>query len=155
MQDQNTVSAAVAIQKNASAVLELFDLFDEFATDVSLEENGAWVVYRGATRFLIARANNEAYGKALTSVLEANSEALGRGDEASDALSKKLMREIMAETLLLGWENVKYKGQIDVPYSKETAVALLEHNDFRLWVKRQSEMRDRFKATLVEEAAKN
>jgi hypothetical protein len=158
VQGQNTtvtsINAAVAIQKNASAVLEMIDIFDEFATDAALETGGAWVTYRGATRFKIARANNDLYGAALTKAIQENQEELKKGTPESEALSERLMLEVMAETILVGFEHVKYKRQ-PVEYSKAVAVEMLAHNDFRLWVKRQSENREYFKAVLVEEAAKN
>jgi hypothetical protein len=149
-----TVNAAVAIQKNASAVLEMFDLFEEFATDSVLEVEGAWHTYRGATRLKIARANNDEYGKALTAALDEHREALTAGDAAADELSKRLMNEIMAKTILKGWENVKIKGVI-TEYTPEVGAQMLAHNDFRLYVKRVSEDRELFKLKLVEEAAKN
>lgn len=157
MQDQaqaTGINAAVAIQKNASAVLEMIDLFDEFATDAALEVEGAWVTYRGATRLKVARANNDEYGKALTAAMEEHSEVLLAGGDEAEALSKRLMNEIMGKFILKGWENVKYKGKV-VDYSPEIAAEMMVHNDFRLYVKRTSENRELFKLKLVEEAAKN
>lgn len=157
------ISAAVAIAKNASAVLELLDMFDEFATDIALEVGGAWVPYKNGTRFKIARAGNDAYNEALNKVMDENREALLLNDTAAKDLSERLMCEIVADTILKGWETVqgeqtlnhiKYKGQT-LPYSREAAITLLSHGDFRNWVKRQSDNREYFKAKLVEEAAKN
>lgn len=148
------VNAAVAIAKNASAVLEMIDLFDEFATDAALEINGAWVPYKGATEFLIARANNDDYNKAITKALDENRAALQVGGPEAEALSERLMREVMADTLLKGWKNLKYKGKV-VEYSRDVAIELLAHKDFRAFVKIQSENREWFKLKLVADAAKN
>lgn len=149
-----TINAAVAIATNASAVLELLDMFEEFATDIVLEVEGAFIPYKNGTEFKLARANNEAYGEALTKALDENRDALNKNDAAAKALSDKLMIQIIADTILKGWNNVKYKGAV-LPYSVENAKLLLAHSDFRAWVKRQSENREWYKAKLVEEAAKN
>ncbi len=166
----NTVSsipAALAIATNASAVLQMLDMFDEFATDLALENNGAWVTFKNGTAFKIARANNDAYAEAISKAMDENREALLAGNDAAKALSEKLMNEVIAATLLKGWKTtqtidgvettadaVKYKGA-EVAYSKEVAVQMLGHRDFREWVKRQSEHRDYFKAILIAEASKN
>lgn len=147
------VNAAIAIQTNAPAVLAL-DLFAEFATDAALENGGAWVTYKGATRFLIARAQNENFGALIAKTLQENEAAL-QGDSAeAKALSAKLMNEVLAKTILLGWENVAFKGK-PVDYSVETAAELLTMTDFRVWVREQSANRDNYKLKLEDEAVKN
>jgi hypothetical protein len=149
-----TVNAATAIQANAPAVLDLLDMFEEFATDAALETNGAWVAYKGPTEYLIARSNNDEYTDGLNKSLEENREKLEKGDDAAKALSKNLYIDLMQRTLLKGWKNVKYKGKV-LEYSPENARLILQHDDFRAWVKRQADNREYFKAKLVEEMSKN
>ena len=48
------------------------------------------------------------------------------------------MQEAMAETILLGWENLSYQGEL-LPYSKENAMKLLAIRSFRDDITRLSE----------------
>lgn len=166
-QSVQSVPAALAIAKNASAVLQMLDMFDEFATDPILENEGAWVEFKKGTFYKVCRANNDAYSEKLNKLMEEHRDVLIKGDDAAKELSERLMNELMAETVLKGWKTVqtvdgeeisvdyiRYKG-VDQVYSREVAVQLLGHRDFREWVKRQSEYRDYYKAVLVEEASKN
>lgn len=151
------VNAAQAIQQNPAAVF--LDMFEEFATDSALETGGANVPYKDkGTVFKIARSSNTEYGEALQKAIDENRDALNvqtdEGREKAKALSKRLMLEVMADTILKGWENVVYKGQ-PLTYTRENAITLLGHDDFRQWVKVQSENREYFKARLIEEASKN
>jgi hypothetical protein len=148
------VNAAVAINANAPAVLDIFDLFEEFATDAVLETGGAWVPYKGGTEFLIARDNNENYGEAISAALSEHAEALERKDDAAKKLSEELMIDVVAKHILKGWKNVKYKGKM-LEYSIENAKTLLRHKDFLTFVRSTSRNRDLYKAKLIEEQAKN
>lgn len=148
------VSAAVAIMNNAPAVLDLLDMFEEFATDAALETGGAPVPYKNGTVFIIARANNTEFSEEVSKALEENRDKLAVGGKEATELNNRLMAGIMARTLLKGWENVKYKGKI-LPFNIANATTLLMHDDFRVWVRNQSANREYFKAKLVEEAAKN
>lgn len=145
------VNAATTIMANPALV---FDMFDEFATDISLETGGAMVPYKGDTKFKLARANNTEYGEAISKALAEHSDSLSKGGPEAEALNVRLMIDVVANTILKGWENVTYMRK-PFPYSLENAKVLLAHNDFRVWVKRQSENREYFKAKMVEEVAKN
>ena len=149
------INAAVAIAKNAPAVLAAIDLFDDFATDAALETGGALVPYKGDVKFLIAREQNENFGTAITKALTDNETALQAENDESKALSEKLLLEVMADTILLGWEgNVVYQKQ-PLPYSRDNAIKLLGHADFRAWVRRQAANREHYKARVLDEAVKN
>ena len=131
------------------------DIFDEFATDEKLEIEGAWVDYDDKTRFRIAREYNDHFQRVFSETQEKHSRALKAKTEEAKKLSGKLMIEIMAKTILLGWEGpVKVRG-VAVEYSFENAVKLLEFKGFRGWVASQASTEANFKAEAEEADAKN
>lgn len=147
------VNAAIAIAANAPAVLASFDLFEEFATDAALETGGAWIT-RGPARFLIARDGNDNFSEAIAKAFAENEDAIKGDTPEAKELSARLMREVLAKTILLGWENVSYKKQ-PLVYSVENAAEMLKHSEFRTWVRQESLKRDHYKAKAEEAAEKN
>jgi hypothetical protein len=83
---------------------------------------GIWVDYRDA-RLLIGSINGSAYKNLRQRKLQAALTA-ARGKKLTTEQIEKLNVENMAETILLGWENLTEGGQ-NVPYSKEKALDLL------------------------------
>lgn len=122
----------------------MLDIFAQYATDETLENEGTFVEH-GDAKFLIARSGNRKYGKLLTALVEQNQQLLDKKDEAADALSDKLMIEVMAKTVLIGWENVGYQGKV-LPYSVENAKLLLGVKDFRRLVSKWADDIALFKA---------
>ena len=64
------------------------------------------------------------------------------------------MVKVIAKTILLGWENVKFKGE-DLPYSLTNAEMLLGIKDFRREIVKLADDFDSFKAQKAEEDEKN
>lgn len=108
----------------------MLDIFRQLATDEQLEVSGTWKSFGGA-KFLIARAGNPRYTKFLTDVLEKHKADLEVKGEASDKLSMQLLVDTIAETLLLDWQDVSFRGVV-TPYSKEAAREALAVKDFRV-----------------------
>lgn len=131
----------------------MLDIFDHFATDESAETNGTWVPLGGA-KFLIARSGNSKYVKLLSQEVEKNQKLLEVKNDEADKLSDKIMITVMSETILLGWEDTAYQGK-PLPYSKENAIKLLSHKDFRRWVAAQADDIGNFKAKLEDDQVKN
>ena len=130
------------------------DIFKQFATDDNAEVNGAWQKGPGDSEFLIARANNRKYQKALAKAIEENQDLLKSESEAADARSEEIMATVYAETILLGWRGkVEYK-ESPIAYSKENAVKLLLHKEFRKWVAKKSEDLDAYRAKQETEQGK-
>lgn len=149
------IAAATLIQANAPLALAAIDLFDEFATDAALETGGALVAYKGDVKFLIAREQNENFGAAITKALEDNRDAIEGDSPEAKALSEKLLLDVMARTILVGWEgNVTYQKQ-PLPYTTDNAIKLLGMSDFRAWVRRQAANREHYKVKVQAEAVKN
>lgn len=129
---------------------ELFDVFTEYATDETLENQGTWFPLGGKARVLVARNGNRAYAKALTSKVNEHQKALDLGDEAADLLSEKIMIEVMADTILLGFENLAFKGKA-ISYSRDTAIELLKVKDFRRRIVEFSDTVSAYRAKLEAE----
>lgn len=118
------------------------DFFD-FATDNDTEENGTWFPVGGGSELLVARNNNKAYGKALTSEYERHRHLLELGGDAADKQSEELMIGVLASTVLLGWRTKQADGSYaptitfkkkQVEYSVAAAKELLEMREFRRMV---------------------
>lgn len=127
-----------------------FDVFEEFATDEALEENGTWFELGKGAALLIARSGNRAYGKALAKAVEKNRVALDFEDEAADKLSDEIMVDVLARTILLGFRNLSFQGK-PAEYSLEKAKEMLAVKDFR---KRVIAYSDNFEAYKVKQEAK-
>lgn len=129
------------------------DIFNEFATDKTLENEGTNIPMGDAT-LLVARANNKAYGKLLNKLLVENRLVLDKDDAEADALQEKITIQVLAETVLLGWKNVSYQGK-KLDYSKDNAKLVLSHIDFRRRVIALAEDMANFKAAQVQATVKN
>lgn len=127
------------------------DIFYAFATDAALETQGTWFNLSKDTKLKIARAGNTEYVNLLRKKLEDSRIDLDAKDDESNARAEKMMVEVMAETILLGWEGpMKYQG-VDLPYSKANAVKLLQHKDFRRKVSGFSESFEAFRVKQEQE----
>lgn len=120
------------------------DLFSQFASDETLENNGAWQDIGGDSKLLVARAGNRKYAKLLTKLVEKNKRVLDGDDDAADAKSDEIMVQVIAETLLLGWEGITYKGK-ELPYSIANAKLVLGMKEFRKVVAKLAEDQDAYK----------
>lgn len=129
------------------------DIFSTYAVDETKEQSGTWMEV-GDAKFLVARAGNKSYVKLLGKEVEKNQKSLDRKDEAADALSDKIMIDVLAETILLGWENVSYKGK-PMEYSKVNAKELLSHKEFRREIMKLADDFNAFKAAQEAEEVKN
>lgn len=129
------------------------DIFAQFATDESLENNGTWFPLAEGTRVLVARSDNRAYAKLLTKLVEQGRKSLDLGGEVADKKSDEIMVEVMAKTILLGWEGVSFKG-VDLEYSVETAMQVLSIRDFRKRIAQFADDTTAFKMKVEEEQGK-
>ena len=124
-----------------------FDIFETFATDENLENNGVIVpVGKGkASTLLIARSGNRAYAKAVTKAVEKRQVELDGEDDAAAAVSDEIMIAVMAETILLGWTALTFKGEDMGGYTFEKAKKLLGVKDFRKFVAKHSDNFEAYK----------
>ncbi len=129
------------------------DIFSTYAVDEVKEQSGTWMDV-GDSKLLIARAGNKAYVKMLSKQVERNQKSLDRKDDAADALSDKIMVDVLANTILLGWEGVSYKGEV-MEYSVANAKTLLTHKEFRREVMKLADDFNSFKLQQEVEEVKN
>lgn len=124
------------------------DIFAEYATDDALENEGTWMEL-GDAKFLIARSGNKNYTRKLSKAVERHKKQLDRKDDAADKLSDQIMIDVVAETILLGWEGVSFQ-KAPLVYSVDNAKKLLAIKDFRRQI---MELADDFEAFKVKEEA--
>jgi len=127
----------------------MLDIFSQYATDETLENSGTWFTLGKGARVLVARAGNRQYSRALNKKVETHRAALDTGDDNADAVSDEIMADVMAETILLGWEGLSFKGE-PMSYSRENARKLLLVKDFRRQI---GQFADNFEAFKVKEEA--
>ena len=129
------------------------DLFDEYATDETLELDGAWVEIGKGRELLIARSGNRAYAKLLQKTVDKASKVLDMGDDVADAKSDEIMVEVIATTILRGWRTkvdkayvptVNFKGEA-VTYSVAQAKKMVAVKDFRRLVMKHAEDMEAYK----------
>jgi hypothetical protein len=126
------------------------DIFASFATDESLENEGKWFNLSKTAKVRVARSGNAKYVKQLRKKLEENRIDLdSQGDEAND-LAEKVMIEVLADTILVGWEGLEYRGK-PMEYSRLNARILLQVKDFRKKIVGFSENFEAFKVKQEEE----
>lgn len=131
------------------------DVFAEYATDETKEEQGVWhPVGADGTELLIARSGNRKYSRLLAQAMDKHGRALDLKNEASDKLSETIMVDVLAESVLLGFKNVSYKKS-PMSYSVVNARTLLGHKDFRQLVTRLSNDMEAYKVAVEAEAEKN
>lgn len=134
----------------------MLDIFSQYATDESLENNGTWRDIGGGTELLIARIGNDKYVKHLNKLVEQNKKLLDSGTDEADAKSNEIMVEVLANTILLGWrskvgeqyqDTVLFKKKA-VTYSVKQAKEMLMVKDFR---RRVAQLGDEFEAYRLKE----
>jgi hypothetical protein len=126
------------------------DIFATFATDEKLEVEGRWFDLSKTAKVRVARSGNPQYIKLLRKKLDENRIDLdSQGDEAND-VAEKLMIDVMADTILLGWEGLEFRGK-PMEYSRLNARLLLQVKDFRKKVSGFSESFEAFKVKAQEE----
>lgn len=134
----------------------MLNLFKEYATDTNAEIKGVKVPLKGQI-FYVARSNNREYAKLLSTLVNENQIIIDGKDEAADKKSDEIMIEVMAKTILKGWEHpmvVEQNGE-PVPYSVENAKKALSFRDFRVEIMRIADDRARYLLSKDEEKEKN
>lgn len=126
------------------------DIFATFATNESLEVEGKWFNLSKTARVKVARSGNPNYVKRLRKKLDENRIDLeSQGDEANE-LAEKVMIDVMADTILLDWEDIQFQGKV-MEYSPLNARLLLQIKDFRKKISGFSESFEAFKVKQEEE----
>lgn len=116
------------------------DVYASFATDEAAEEEGVvHFLVDGKTDpavdpwIRVARINNAAYSRQVTKVyeaLQAQKKAERLTEEQVEIRSKNDMIGVFADTLLKGFGNLTFKGDVLAP-GRESHMTLLRVKDFR------------------------
>ncbi len=125
------------------------DIFAAFATDETLETEGKWFPLSKKAKIRVARSGNPNYVNALRAKMKENQLDLSTGDEA-DQLAEEILIDVMAETILLGWEHLEFQGK-PIAYSRDSARTLLRVKDFRKKVASLSEGFESFRLKAEED----
>ncbi len=127
------------------------DIFSTFATDEVAESEGRWFPLSKKAKVLVARTGNPNYIKSLRQRMKDNQIDPEDNSDENEKLVTSLVVETMAETILLGWKGLEYKGKA-LEYSKENAVTLLEVKDFRKRIGNIADSAESFRLKDEEEA---
>ena len=127
------------------------DIFATFATDEVAESEGRWFPLSKKAKVLVARTGNPNYIKALRQRMKDNQIDPEDNSDENEKLVTSLVVDTMAETILLGWKGLEYKGKA-LEYSKENAVTLLEVKDFRKRIGNIADSAESFRLKDGEEA---
>lgn len=120
------------------------DVFNSYATDEVAEVEGRWFPLDKKTKVLVARTGNSNYLKAIRQRMkDAQIDTEDQSDD-NEKLVSELVVETMAETILLGWKGLMFKGE-DMPYSKANAVKMLSVKGFRTRISSISDKLDSFR----------
>lgn len=131
---------------------QAIDLFAAYATDPAKEIKGVQTTLpdMGDTKWTVARVGNSAYNRLLGNLFKQHKTVLESKGEEATAMSEKVMAEVYAKTILLGFEGeILFKGKM-VPYSYEVVHVLCGLKDFRAKVESLAADFNKFK--LIEDA---
>lgn len=101
------------------------NLYDMFKTDEKHESNGIELDY-GDCQIRIARAggSNKKYGDLLSKRLKPYRRQMDTGT-MDNTVAEKILAEVYAETVIIGWTNVKDREGNVMKFTKENCVKLL------------------------------
>ncbi|MDH3375354.1 MAG: hypothetical protein OEQ39_00085 [Gammaproteobacteria bacterium] len=120
------------------------------AIDLEKSESGVWIEYDSGISFLIARADTSPYRSAVRKMHKRYKRQIEQ-ETLSDEKSDRLMAELMAEHILLGWSGMM-NGKEEFKYSRDNAVAFLSderYAEVRQWIMAQSQDLENFRAEEV------
>lgn len=131
--------------------------YEMFKTDKKLEQDGIVLDY-GSFKITIARAGGS--NRRFEQLLEARAKPLRRAMAIETPGLKRrvepLLREVFAETVVLGWENVRDAQGNVMPFSKENCVKLFtDLPDLFADVQEQAAKMSHFRTESLEDEAKN
>jgi hypothetical protein len=131
---------------------------ESIKTDLNKEENGVWVTFVSGIELLIARARNPKYNELMRRLADPVINKIRDEDKFSSEDYAKLLMEVRAKTILLGWKNIQDKNGNDIKYSSEKALEFFkdpELKDFYAFIVGVSESADHFKKLILKASEKN
>jgi len=100
------------------------NIYEQFETDKDVEKDGLTIDY-GNFSFRIARAggSNVKYNKILNLLTKPHRRSMEVG-VMDDEVAKKIMREVYAKTVVLGWDKVTDRDGKEIKFSWQNCVKL-------------------------------
>jgi len=137
-------------------------LYQTFKTDKNLETAGVDLSYGENSKgeeMLITIARAGGSNKAFQKAMAAKTRPLRRQIEtntASEDVLNKIVVEVYAETVVLGWKGIEDEKGNDLPFSKENVIKLFtDLPDLFTDVRGQAQEISIFRAEIMEGVAKN
>lgn len=122
--------------------------------DNSLLTAGVWMEYE-ESRFLVTHMSNVAFQRAVMRRQAPHKSKIDKGT-LDPAIMRELMTKAMAETLVLGWENVVDGEGNKVPFTPEACHKALKNNeDLRDYISDFAMNLDNFREEKKEELGKS
>lgn len=128
-----------------------------FQTDAKLEKDGIILDY-GDFKLRIARAGgaNRRYERLLEQRTKPIRRALQTDAPGLKRRVEPILREVFAETVVLGWEGVVDRDGNELPFTKENCIKLFEDlPDLFADVQEQATKMSNFRSEALEDEAKN
>ena len=99
------------------------NIYEMFETNDMLEQQGIWVNYGSAGKFLVARSGgaNTHFAKVLEMKMRPYRKQTLNNEVAAD-----ILMESFVEAALLGWDGVKDRKGKAIKFSKENAIKLFK-----------------------------
>lgn len=132
-------------------------LYKLFKTSEKHETEGIWLDYGEGMRIRIARAggSNKAFLKA-SEKLQRKYRRQSQLDLLSEEMSRRIFKEIYAETIVLAWENVKDESGNPMECNRQNIIKLFtDLHDLFMDVRAQAENLALWREELDEADAKN
>jgi len=135
------------------------DIFKSYATDKTLEENGVKIIVAkddksGKESWIrVARLGNQKFNQCFDRLQKQN--RVNGMKKLSPEVTEKLLIEAIAETILVDWSGLSYKGE-EIAYSKENAIKMLtEAKDWLDEIVTLAKNMETFRIQDMEDSAKN
>lgn len=132
-------------------------IYDKFGTDKKAEQEGIILDYGDGMEIRIARAggSNVKFEKSVQQKMRKYG-LQAKHDLLEPEQQREIFREVLAETVVLGWKGVTDRDGNDLPYSKDNCIQLFKDlPDLFDDVLEQSRKSSLFKQNLLEVEAGN
>lgn len=132
-------------------------IYDKFATDKKAEQEGIILDYGDGMEIRIARAggSNIKFEKAVQSKLRKYG-LQAKHDLLEPEQNREIFREVLAETVVLGWSGITDKEGNALPFNKDNCIQLFKDlPDLFDDVLEQSRKSSLFKQSVLEDEAGN
>jgi len=132
-------------------------IYSTFSTDKAKEEEGIWLDYGEDGSIHVSRAggSNKKFAKMLELRARPYKRRIDKGTFEED-VANQLMIEVFADTIILGWKDIKDKDGNEMEYTRDNVIKLfLDLPELFADVSEQATAMGNFRFDEVEEASKN